>query len=182
METNKLVEDNIRLVYHLYKKFGRTDFIIQNKDDLISEGFIGLIKAARSYIEGKSKFATYAGRCIFNEMLMYIRRCKYKDMEVSLDAPIATDDNGNELTYADIIPDKRDGLDAYIEVLDAEERFQRFYLRLPDKQRKILELRKAGCKQKQIAARLGLSQSYVSRLLRKMKAGYKSAAARATAA
>jgi RNA polymerase sporulation-specific sigma factor len=176
MEANRRVEDNMRLVYHLYKNLGKTDFVLRNKDDLISEGMVGLIKASKSYDDGKSRFATYASRCIMNQMLMYIRRCKYEGREVSLDAPVAADDSGNELTYADIIPDDTCNFDQSIGAADLKARFRRFYFQLNAKQRVIVKLRCKGLRQRQIADRLKLSQSYVSRLLKKMKTAYKKAA------
>ncbi len=111
-----------------------------------------------------------------NQMLMYMRRCKYEGREVSLDAPVAADDCGNELTYADIIPDESCNLERHIDAVDLKERFRRFYLSLPKKQRTILRLRYRGMRQRHIAERMNFSQSYVSRLLKKMKAAYKKSA------
>lgn len=173
MDTDKLITENMRLVYHLYNKLVKTDFIVRNKDDLISEGMCGLIKAALSYDHGKSKFSTYSSRCIINQMLMYIRRSKYQGREVSLDAPLSLDENGNELTYADIIPDKRSSVDLVVQTIDMQMKFKHFCKLLPAMQQKIIWLRIKGYKQRQIANKLNLSQSYVSRLIRNMKVAYK---------
>lgn len=175
MDDNRLVEDNIRLVYHLVKQLGRTDFVIRNKEDITSEGMIGLIKAAQTFDENKKiKFATYASRCIMNQMLMYIRKCKYVGREVSLNAPLSVDENGNELTYSDIIPDESNSLDNYIETIDLSIGIKKFYNSLTNqKLKRIFKLRSHGFKHREIAAKVGFSQSYVSRILNKLKKQFK---------
>ncbi len=108
-----LVTDNMRLVYYLANKLGETGFVKNNFEDLISEGMVGLVKAAKAFDPSKGvKFATFASRCVTNEMLMYIRRNKKHEENVLLSAAIGRDSEGNELLLSDILADERSVFDA----------------------------------------------------------------------
>ncbi len=163
----KLIERNLRLVVYIARKFENTGV---NIEDLISIGTIGLIKAVNTFdTEKKIKLATYASRCIENEILMYLRRsCRLK-LEVSLDEPLNVDWDGNELLLSDIL-----GTDGDLVSRDIEDEVDRELLeiamsRLTEREKQIMEMR-FGLKgrqeytQKQVADELGISQSYISRL------------------
>ena len=102
---DRLILDNQRLVYYLYEQLSKTDIVKNNKDDIVSEGMLGLIKAADTFDETKGfQFCTYAGLCIRNAMLMYIRKLnKHWHKEVSLYTPIGEDNEGNRICDADVI-------------------------------------------------------------------------------
>ena len=164
---NRLIEHNLRLVVFIARKFENTGV---QAEDLISIGTIGLIKAVNTFDpEKKIKLATYASRCIENEILMYLRRsCKLK-LEVSLDEPLNVDWDGNELLLSDIL-----GTDGEEVSRDLEDEVDRRLLwaalgRLDPRERRIVEMR-FGLKeqpprtQKQVADAMGISQSYISRL------------------
>ena len=164
---NRLIEHNLRLVVFIARKFENTGVMTE---DLISIGAIGLIKAVNTFDpEKKIKLATYASRCIENEILMYLRRsCKLK-LEVSLDEPLNMDQDGNELLLSDIL-----GTDGEEVSRDIEEEVDRRLLwaalsRLSPREKRIVEMR-FGLKeqpprtQKQVADAMGISQSYISRL------------------
>ena len=164
---NRLIEHNLRLVVFIARKFENTGV---QAEDLISIGTIGLIKAVNTFNpEKKIKLATYASRCIENEILMYLRRsCKLK-LEVSLDEPLNVDWDGNELLLSDIL-----GTDGEEVSRDLEEEVDRRLLwaalaRLSPREKRIVEMR-FGLKeqpprtQKQVADAMGISQSYISRL------------------
>ncbi len=164
---SRLIERNLRLVVFLARRFENTGV---NIEDLISIGTIGLIKAVSTFRADKSiKLATYASRCIENEILMHIRKISAQKAEVSLDEPINTDYDGNELLLSDIL-----GTDADIVMrpmeLDAELHLLREALsRLPEREKRIVRLRfgLGGAPertQKEVADLLGISQSYISRL------------------
>ena len=164
---NRLIEHNLRLVVFIARKFENTGV---QAEDLISIGTIGLIKAVNTFDpEKKIKLATYASRCIENEILMYLRRsCKLK-LEVSLDEPLNVDWDGNELLLSDIL-----GTDGEEVSRDLEEEVDRRLLwaalgRLNPRERRIVELRfglgeQPPRTQKQVADAMGISQSYISRL------------------
>ena len=164
---NRLIEHNLRLVVFIARKFENTGVMTE---DLISIGAIGLIKAVNTFDpEKRIKLATYASRCIENEILMYLRRsCKLK-LEVSLDEPLNMDQDGNELLLSDIL-----GTDGEEVSRDLEEEVDRRLLwaalaRLSPREKRIVEMR-FGLKeqpprtQKQVADAMGISQSYISRL------------------
>lgn len=167
---NELVEHNLRLVAHIVKKYYA---VSGEQDDLISIGTIGLIKAVETYnLEKKTKFATYASRCIENEILMYFRSQKKLQGEVSLSDSIDTDQDGNSLSFMDVISVD----DTMLEDLSASE--TRGVLRclvqtcLTPRERDIVEQRygldgKPPRTQREIAAACGISRSYVSRLEKK---------------
>lgn len=168
-----LIERNLRLVVYIAKKFDNTGIGVE---DLISIGTIGLIKAINTFNpERKIKLATYASRCIENEILMYLRRNNKIRMEVSIDEPLNVDWDGNELLLSDIL-----GTDEDIIYRDLETEVDRKLLRkameiLSDREKTIIELRfginqKEGREmtQKEVADLLGISQSYISRLEKKI--------------
>ena len=168
-----LIEHNLRLVVYIAKKFDNTGVGVE---DLISIGTIGLIKAINTFNSGKNiKLATYASRCIENEILMYLRRNSKLRMEVSIDEPLNVDWDGNELLLSDIL-----GTDEDIIYRDLENEVERKLLRkalgkLSRRERMIIELRfglnhPSGQEmtQKEVADFLGISQSYISRLEKKI--------------
>ena len=168
-----LIEHNLRLVVYIAKKFDNTGVGVE---DLISIGTIGLIKAINTFNSGKNiKLATYASRCIENEILMYLRRNSKLRMEVSIDEPLIVDWDGNELLLSDIL-----GTDEDIIYRDLENEVERKLLRkalgkLSRRERMIIELRfglnhPSGQEmtQKEVADLLGISQSYISRLEKKI--------------
>lgn len=164
---NILIEHNLRLVAHIGKKF---DGIGDDKDDIISIGTIGLIKAVNTYDSEKgTKLATYAARCIENEILMHLRATKKNKGEVSLYDPIGIDKEGNEITLIDVL-----GTDPEIvpDIVQNNVEFQQMLGRikfLGKRERKVVELRFGlanGMRktQREIARMLGISRSYVSRI------------------
>lgn len=169
----KLIAHNLRLVVYLAKKFENTGVGVE---DLISIGSIGLIKGINTFNpEKKIKLATYASRCIENEILMYLRRNNKTRLEVSIDEPLNVDWDGNELLLSDIL-----GTDEDIIYRDMENEVEINLLRkavakLDDREREIIELRfginRKNAKemtQKEVADELGISQSYISRLEKKI--------------
>lgn len=168
-----LIEHNLRLVVYIAKKFDNTCVGVE---DLISIGTIGLIKAINTFNPEKNiKLATYASRCIENEILMYLRRNNKTRMEVSIDEPLNVDWDGNELLLSDILGTDEDVI--YRDIEDETEKSLLKYAisRLSPRERKIVELR-YGLKdvdgnemtQKEVADLLGISQSYISRLEKKI--------------
>jgi RNA polymerase sporulation-specific sigma factor len=162
-----LIEHNIRLVIYIARKFENTGIPLE---DLASIGTIGLIKAAQTFDPGKNiKLATYASRCIENEILMCLRRSTRMKTEVSLDEPLNVDWDGNELLLSDIL-----GTDGDIVYKEIETDVERSLIegavdQLPPRDRQIITMRfgLGGCEentQKQVADSLGISQSYISRL------------------
>ena len=166
-----LVERNLRLVVYIAKKFENSGV---NIEDLISIGTIGLMKAINTFnIHKNIKLATYASRCIENEILMYLRRNNRTKNEVSIDEPLNTDGDGNELLLADILGSDEDGVFKNLET-EADKRIIGEYLdNLNDREKCIMELRfgfKCGEEktQKEVADLLGISQSYISRIEKKI--------------
>lgn len=170
---SSLIEHNLRLVVYIAKKFDNTSVGVE---DLISIGTIGLIKAINTFNPEKNiKLATYASRCIENEILMYLRRNNKVKMEVSIDEPLNVDWDGNELLLSDIL-----GTDEDIIYRDMEDEIEKKLLktaisRLSPRERKIVELRFGltnedgdEMTQKEVADLLGISQSYISRLEKKI--------------
>ena len=167
----KLIVHNLRLVVYITKKFETPS---ANSEDLISIGTIGLIKAVKTFSpERNIKLATYASRCIENEILMYLRKSSQLKNEISIDEPLNTDWDGNELLLCDVLGSEPDTVNTNIEneidrylVLDAVSK-------LNDRESLIMELRfglngKKEHTQKQVADELGISQSYISRLEKKI--------------
>lgn len=169
---NILIERNLRLVVYIARKFENTGI---NVEDLISIGTIGLIKAINTFKKDKNiKLATYASRCIENEILMYLRKNTKTKSEVSIDEPLNVDWEGNELLLSDIL-----GTDVDIIYKDIEDEVDRQLLntainKLNNREKEIIELRfgigRSGNEltQKEVADILGISQSYISRLEKKI--------------
>ena len=169
----ELIEHNLRLVVYIARRFENTGI---NIEDLISIGTIGLIKAVGTYRTDKNiKLATYASRCIENEILMYLRRNNKTKLEVSIDEPLNVDWDGNELLLSDIL-----GTDEDVIYRDIENEVERKLLmgaisKLSEREKRIIKLRfglgtKDGQEmtQKEVASLLGISQSYISRLEKKI--------------
>ena len=172
-----LIEHNLRLVVYIARRFENTGIHIE---DLISIGTIGLIKAVGTYQPAKSiKLATYASRCIENEILMYLRRLARVRNEVSFDEPLNTDWEGNELLLSDILGTDSDVVYKDIETGVEKELLRGALRRLPERDRRIMTMRfgldgKEEMTQKDVADVLGISQSYISRLEKKIIARLKS--------
>ena len=162
-----LIEHNLRLVVYIARRFENTGV---NLEDLVSIGTIGLIKAVGTFrADKKIKLATYASRCIENEIRMYIRKLTAQKSEISLDEPINTDWDGNELLLSDILGTDGDTVMRPMEESVERQLLREALLRLPQRERDILVLRYGlgGCQektQKEVADLLGISQSYISRL------------------
>ncbi len=162
-----LIEHNLRLVVYIAKKFENTGI---NIEDLISIGTIGLIKAIETYnTDKKTKLATYASRCIENEILMHLRKVSGQKTEVSFDEPLSTDWDGNELLLSDILGTEADCVMRPVEDDVDRELLRRALETLPEREKTIITLR-FGLEdgeertQKEVADQLGISQSYISRL------------------
>ena len=166
-----LIEHNLRLVVYIAKKFENTGIFIE---DLISIGTIGLIKAINTFNPTKKiKLATYASRCIENEILMYLRKNNSRKQEISIDEPLNTDSDGNELVLSDVLGSD---VDLIQKTLDDEVDRELLYMaikKLSEREKRIMELRfglSGGEErtQKEVADMLGISQSYISRLEKKI--------------
>ena len=163
----KLIEHNLRLVVYIAKKFENTGI---SMEDLISIGTIGLIKAVETFnTEKKTKLATYASRCIENEILMHLRKVSGQRTEVSFDEPLSTDWDGNELLLSDILGTEPDSVIRPIEDDVDRQLLRRAIGHLPEREKLIIALRfglggREEQTQKEVADRLGISQSYISRL------------------
>lgn len=162
-----LIEHNLRLVVYIAKKFDNTGVGVE---DLISIGTIGLIKAINTYQPAKNiKLATYASRCIENEILMHLRKTANLKSEVSFDEPLNTDWDGNELLLSDILGTESDLVMKPIEADVDRQLLSDALEKLEDREREIITLRfgldgRPERTQKEVADRLGISQSYISRL------------------
>lgn len=167
---NILIEHNLRLVAHIIKKFEGTG---EDSDDLISIGTIGLIKAINTYDPSKgTRLATYAARCIENEILMHLRATKKTKAEVSLYDPIGVDKEGNEISLIDVLGTDHDVVADSVESKHEQKRVLDKIKLLTKRERKVLELRYGLFNtirktQREIANRLGISRSYVSRIEKK---------------
>ncbi len=168
-----LIEHNLRLVVYIAKKFDNTGVGVE---DLISIGTIGLIKSINTFNPGKNiKLATYASRCIENEILMYLRRNNKHRMEVSIDEPLNVDWDGNELLLSDILGTDEDIIYRDIETEVEKNLLKKAVEKLSDRERTIVELlfclnspQGEEMTQKEVADLLGISQSYISRLEKKI--------------
>ena len=167
----ELIQRNLRLVVYIARKFDNTGV---DNDDLVSIGTIGLIKAINSFRSDKNiKLATYASRCIENEILMYLRRTARLKSEVSFDEPLNTDFDGNELLLSDVLGTSADAVYGDIESNAEKEQLKEALKKLTDRERKIMFLRFGlgggeEMTQKDVADLLGISQSYISRLEKKI--------------
>ena len=165
-----LVERNLRLVVYIARKFENTGVGLE---DLISIGTIGLIKAANTFRADKNiKLATYASRCIENEILMYIRKSQNQKLELSLEAPLSADWDGNELILSDVLGSDEENVGKRLEDEEEKSVIAEAVALLGDREREIIELRfglggRKEMTQKEVADLLGISQSYISRLEKK---------------
>ena len=168
---NRLIEHNLRLVVYIAKRFENTGIGIE---DLVSIGTIGLVKAIGSFCPEKNiKLATYASRCIENEILMYIRKNANGRGEISIDEPLNVDWDGNELLLSDVLAGDEENILYEIEQNEEKQTLRAAVAALPPREREIIELRfglSGGDEltQKEVADRLGISQSYISRLEKKI--------------
>ena len=173
---SQLIERNLRLVVYIARRFENTGI---NLEDLISIGTIGLIKAVGTYQPARNiKLATYASRCIENEILMHLRKTSSQKSEISFDEPLNTDWDGNELLLSDVLGTESDTV-----VRPIEEDVDRKLLadameKLNEREKRIITLRFGlngvrECTQKEVADRLGISQSYISRLEKRIIARLK---------
>ena len=166
-----LIEHNLRLVVYIAKRFENTGI---NLEDLISIGTIGLIKAVNTFNSGKNiKLATYASRCIENEILMYLRKVSSQRTEISFDEPLNTDWDGNELLLSDILGTDEDEVSRPIEEDVDKKLLMESISTLSDREQEIILMRfglPSGKEytQKEVADILGISQSYISRLEKKI--------------
>ena len=167
----KLVEKNLRLVVYIAKKFENSGV---NIEDLISIGTIGLMKGVNSFnLDKNIKLATYASRCIENEILMFLRKTQRTKTEVSIDEPINTDSEGNDLALGDILGTDNDSLFKQVEDNDNKKIINMAIKNLDFREKEIMELRygfdgKKELTQKEVADKLGISQSYISRIEKKV--------------
>ena len=165
-----LIEHNLRLVAHIIKKYYSA---YRDQEDLISIGTIGLIKAVSSFDYTKgTRFATYASRCIENEILMHFRSKKKTQNDVSISAPVDVDKDGNSISLMDIIQDETNILDSIDLNIQSHKLYQFLQSQLPARERQILTLRyglygTVALTQREVAKRLGISRSYVSRIEKK---------------
>lgn len=164
---NRLIEHNLRLVAHIVKKFENTG---EDSEDLISIGTIGLIKAIESYSFGKgTKLATYAARCIENEILMHLRTLRKTRKDISLHDPIGQDNEGNEISLIDVLKSDLEDVFDTIQLNMELEKMKEYIDVLDDREREViigrfgLNLEKERT-QREIAQELGISRSYVSRI------------------
>ncbi len=168
---NALIEHNLRLVVFISKKY---DNAAVDQEDLISIGTIGLVKAVGSFDSEKNiKLATYASKCIDNEILMYLRKISGKKSEVSIDEPLNTDKDGNELLLCDVLSTGSDEVSESIEKNEEFAMIRRAVEKLPERDRTIISLRFGigtgeEKPQKEVADMLNISQSYISRLEKKI--------------
>lgn len=164
---DQLVRHNLRLVAHVCKKYYAAT---SNQDDLISIGTIGLIKAVNTFEPTKNiKLATYASRCIENEILMYLRKSSNRRQDASIDEPLNTDNDGNELLLMDVLTSDQPQVGEELERSAEHAALHRAVARLTPRERRIMELRfglnrETEHTQKEVADQLGISQSYISQL------------------
>ena len=167
---SRLIEHNLRLVVFIAKKFENTGVGIE---DLISIGTIGLIKSVNTFRSDRQiKLATYASRCIENEILMYLRKTAGQK-ELSIDEPLHIDWDGNELLLSDVLSDEEDSVSRSLEFEEDRKTIKIALSHLSPREREIIELRfglRGGrdLTQKEVATKLGISQSYISRLEKKI--------------
>ena len=172
-----LITHNLRLVVYIAKKFESPS---ANVEDLISIGTIGLIQAVNTFCPSRNiKLATYASRCIENEILMYLRKTAQQKNEISIDEPLNVDWDGNELLISDILGSDADIVNQRIEQESEQIQLMKAVMKLNKRELSIMELRfglngKKAHTQKQVADMLGISQSYISRLEKKIISRLKS--------
>ena len=168
---NKLIIHNLRLVVYIAKKFENTGVSV---DDLTSIGTMGLIKAVKSFIPSKNiKFATYASRCVENEILMYLRKRSNRNIDISMDEALSTDSEGNELNLIDVLYTQENEISETMEEESNRQIVWRSLDKLPVREKEIVIMRfglngNEEKTQKEVADMLGISQSYISRLEKKI--------------
>lgn len=166
---NILIEHNLRLVAHITKKFDNTG---EDNEDLISIGTVGLIKAINTYnLDKGTKLATYAARCIENEILMHLRAMKKTRGEVSIYEPIGVDKEGNEISLIDVLGSEQD-VTEIVEIIFERQNVREKMKSLNPREKKVLEMRYGFTQglnrtQREIARKMGISRSYVSRIEKK---------------
>lgn len=166
-----LIEHNLRLVVYIARKFENTGIMLE---DLISIGTIGLIKAVNTYRGDKNtKLATYASRCIENEILMHLRKTSNARTEISIDEPLTTDGEGGELSLSDVLGTEPDSVSRPLEDMTDMQILHTTLATLPQREKEIISMRYGldgsdGLTQKEVAEKLGISQSYISRLEKKI--------------
>ncbi|MFW6386479.1 MAG: RNA polymerase sporulation sigma factor SigK [Bacillota bacterium] len=167
---NKLIEHNLRLVAHIVKKY---DSVHTDNEDLISIGTIGLIKGINTYDNNKkTKLATYAARCVENEILMHLRSSKKLNQEVLLQESIGSDREGNEIRLFDVLENDEEAVvDRVEQIMNTEELYKKLE-QLTDREKRVLELRyglfaEEKLTQREVASILDISRSYVSRIEKK---------------
>ena len=175
----RLILHNLRLVSHIVRKYYAT---AKNQEDLVSIGTIGLVKAVDSFkIDNGARFATYAAKCIQNEILMHFRSQKKLGAEVSMNETIDVDRDGNPLTYTDVISSEEDLPEEVMRSVEADRAMTLIRTRLEPRERQVITLRFGlggvpAMTQREIAVKLGISRSYVSRIekaaLDKLKEGF----------
>ncbi len=164
---NKLIEHNLRLVAHIVKKYDQN---LENSDDLISIGTIGLIKGVDSYsFKHKTRLTTYCARCIENEILMFFRANKKNSKNISIDEPIGFDKEGNAITFLDVLKTPNPDFALDIHTKDSIELLKKYFNVLSSREKEII-IKRYGLNgenevtQKEIAKEMGISRSYVSRI------------------
>lgn len=168
---NELIEHNLRLVVYIAKKF---ENIGTDLEDLISVGAIGLIKAVKSFdVDKNIKLATYASRCIENEILMHVRKKTKQNLEVSIDEPLNFDKDGNELLLSDVLESDEEGMSKQLEKNSEKKILWEAIRKLNAREQRIMELRfglmgEEENTQKEVADLMGISQSYISRIEKKI--------------
>ena len=168
---NELVTENVKLVYFIYEKLSKNEITVRYKDDIVSEGMIGLIKAAKNFEPDKGyKFATYAACCIRNQMLMFLRKLNRQvPYEISLTTVVGKDKDGGELYLMDTLEadsgNPEDGIERLI--------FDEFISAQNEKDRTIVAMIRKGHKQKDIGDKIGMKQSTVSRRIARLKKKYR---------
>ena len=171
-----LIEHNLRLVVYIAKRFENTG---TGLEDLISIGTVGLIKAINTFRSDKNiKLATYASRCIENEILMYIRKNSNRRCEISIDEPLNVDWDGNELLLSDVLGSEEDEVTYEFEIREERKRVRDAVAALGERERVIIEMRygmngRREMTQKEVADVMGISQSYISRLEKRIIAELK---------
>ena len=171
-----LITHNLRLVVYIAKKFENTGVGIE---DLVSIGTIGLIKAVNTFCPEKNiKLATYASRCVENEILMYLRKTANKKAEISIDEPLNIDHDGNELLLSDVLAGDADSVNENLEYEDEKRLLHSIVDSLNEREKLIINMRfgidgREEHTQKEVADLLGISQSYISRLEKRIIAGIK---------
>lgn len=167
----RLIEHNLRLVAHVTKKYYS---LTADSDDLISIGTIGLIKAVRSFnCEKGARFATYAARCIENEVLMHLRSMKKTAQDISMNEPIESDGEGNPLTFSDVIYED-DTIAEDIDLIENTKKIYEYVSNMKNEAEKEIIIRRYGLyntkplTQREVAQRLGISRSYVSRIEKRL--------------